>query len=162
MLVHFTQEILFQGGLGRAVPLVGQGRPKGHAETLQRGLLHPFHFHHESITLCLPHLGLRRRRAYPSSLILNASLHSTSSSSILPQSQTFLVPSNNLDLCSSQHSAFFSLSLQSPSLLPPLLFKTPLKFNTNLKMLKLVENKATLFPCSYEPHSDWKPPPGLT
>ena len=67
MLVHFTQEILFQGGLGRAVPLVGQGRPKGHAETLQRGLLHPFRFHHESIMLCLPHLGLRRRRAYPSS-----------------------------------------------------------------------------------------------
>lgn len=147
--------------MGRAVPLVGQGRPKGHMFRPCGGLLHPFHFHHESIMLCLPQLGPRRRRAHPG-LILNASLYSTSSFSILTQSQIFLVPNNNLDLCFSQHSVFFSLSLQSPSPLPGLLFKTPLKFNTKLKVQKLVESKTTLFPRSYEPHSDWKSPPGLT
>lgn len=43
--VLLTHEILFKGSLGRAVPLVGQGRPRGHVQILARGLLcHGFIF----------------------------------------------------------------------------------------------------------------------
>lgn len=161
-LCAFNIRNIVPGWFGKSCPTCGgRGDPKDVLRPC-RGLLHPFHFHHESIMLCLPPLGPRGRRAHPG-LILNASLYSTSSFSILTQSQTFLVPNNNLDLCFSQHSVVFSsLSLQSPRSFPALLFKTPLKFNTKLKVQKLVENKATLFPLPYEPHSDWKPPPGLT
>lgn len=127
-----------------------------------------FHFQHESTVLRPPQRGLRGREhglacwfeklfGFKSFLVLKASSHRSSSPPALTQSQTISVA-----LPPPRSLLFSALRAFLPFSLPLLSTKTPLELSPSPKVLKPVENEATLSSCSCEPRNDWKPPPGRT